>query len=130
MSQNVERRGADTVDRGKLFLSEMLDEQIGEHPHLAREMSARRPNDIDTTLVARRVASMRAKLVASPDYIRRCGAPETPDELAMHETLLQGTETWRLIDGSRVIAVRPPGSPLDTMEGTGELSARSKSHCC
>ena len=63
----------------------------------------------DSDLVARRVASMRAKLVASPDYIRRYGAPETPDELAMHETLLQGTETWRLMDGSRVIAVRPQG---------------------
>jgi DNA-binding transcriptional LysR family regulator len=63
----------------------------------------------DSNLVGRRVASMRSKLVASPDYIRRHGAPETPDELLTHEALLQGTETWRLLDGPRVITVRPHG---------------------
>jgi DNA-binding transcriptional LysR family regulator len=63
----------------------------------------------DSNLVARRVASMHAKLVASPDYIRRHGIPETPDELVTHEALLQGTETWRLMDGPRVITVRPQG---------------------
>jgi DNA-binding transcriptional LysR family regulator len=63
----------------------------------------------DSNLVARRVASMRAKLVASPDYIRRHGSPGTPDELLIHEALLQGTETWRLMDGPRVITVRPQG---------------------
>jgi DNA-binding transcriptional LysR family regulator len=63
----------------------------------------------DSNLVGRRVASMRSKLVASPDYIRRHGAPETPDELLIHEALLQGTETWRLMDGPRVITVRPQG---------------------
>jgi DNA-binding transcriptional LysR family regulator len=63
----------------------------------------------DSSLVARRVASMRAKLVASPQYIQRHGAPETPDELMIHEALLQGTETWRLMDGARVITVHPQG---------------------
>jgi DNA-binding transcriptional LysR family regulator len=63
----------------------------------------------DSNLMARRVASMRARLVASPDYIRRHGSPETPDELLIHEALLQGTETWRLLDGPRVITVRPQG---------------------
>ena len=63
----------------------------------------------DSNLVARRVASMHAKLVASPDYIRRHGTPETPDELVLHEVLLQGIETWRLMDGPRVITVRPQG---------------------
>jgi DNA-binding transcriptional LysR family regulator len=52
---------------------------------------------------------MRAKLVASPDYIRRHGTPETPDELLLHEALLQGADTWRLMDGPRVITVRPQG---------------------
>jgi DNA-binding transcriptional LysR family regulator len=52
---------------------------------------------------------MRSKLVASPDYIRRHGTPETPDGLLIHEALLQGTETWRLMDGNRVITVRPQG---------------------
>ena len=63
----------------------------------------------DSNLMARRVASMRARLVASPDYIRRYGSPETPDELLRHEALLQGTETWHLMEGPRVISVRPQG---------------------
>jgi DNA-binding transcriptional LysR family regulator len=63
----------------------------------------------DSSLVARRVASMRAKLVASPEYIRRHGAAETPDELMIHEALLHDTETWRLMDGARVITVHPQG---------------------
>jgi DNA-binding transcriptional LysR family regulator len=63
----------------------------------------------DSSLVARRVAWMHAKLVASPDYLRRHGTPETPDELLNHEALLQGTETWQLMDGRRVITVRPRG---------------------
>lgn len=63
----------------------------------------------DSSLVARRIASVRSKLVASPDYIRRHGTPETPDELLIHETLLQGTEPWQLVDGPRTITVRPPG---------------------
>jgi DNA-binding transcriptional LysR family regulator len=63
----------------------------------------------DSSLVARRIASMRAKLVASPEYIRRHGAPETPDELMIHEALLHDTETWRLMDGARVIIVHPQG---------------------
>ena len=63
----------------------------------------------DSNMLARRVASMRSKLVASPDYIRRHGTPETPDELVIHEALLQGTETWQLMDGPRAITVRPQG---------------------
>ena len=63
----------------------------------------------DSSLVARRIASMRSKLVASPDYIRRHGTPETPDELLVHEALLQGSEPWQLVDGPRTITVRPQG---------------------
>jgi DNA-binding transcriptional LysR family regulator len=63
----------------------------------------------DSNLVARRVACIHAKLVASSEYIQRHGAPETPDDLLMHEALLQGTETWRLMDGPKMITVRPQG---------------------
>jgi DNA-binding transcriptional LysR family regulator len=63
----------------------------------------------DSNLVARKVASIHAKLVASPEYIRRYGAPETPDDLLIHEALLRGRETWQLMDGSRMITVRPQG---------------------
>jgi DNA-binding transcriptional LysR family regulator len=63
----------------------------------------------DSNLLARRVASVHAKLVASPEYIQRHGAPETPDDLLIHEALLQGPETWWLMDGPKMITVRPQG---------------------
>jgi DNA-binding transcriptional LysR family regulator len=63
----------------------------------------------DSNLVARRIGPVGGKLVASPDYIRRHGAPETPDDLVAHEALLQGAETWRLIDGDKTVTVHPQG---------------------
>ena len=38
------------------------------------------------------------------------GAPETPDELGAHQALMQGTETWKLMDGDGVVTVHPRGS--------------------
>jgi hypothetical protein len=35
--------------------------------------------------------------------------PETPDELPNHEALMQGTETWRFMDGDKIISVNPRG---------------------
>ncbi|WP_307274931.1 LysR family transcriptional regulator [Labrys wisconsinensis] len=63
----------------------------------------------DSNLIARRVGPIHGRLVASPAYIREHGAPETPEGLVSHQALLQGTETWRFIDGDRTIAVHPQG---------------------
>lgn len=63
----------------------------------------------DSALVARRVAPIRGKLVASPDYIAAHGAPETPDQIPEHEAVMQGTEAWQFVDGDKVISVRPQG---------------------
>jgi DNA-binding transcriptional LysR family regulator len=63
----------------------------------------------DSNLKARRVASIRGQVVASPAYIRERGAPETPEDLPTHQALLQGTESWRLIDGDETITVHPQG---------------------
>jgi DNA-binding transcriptional LysR family regulator len=60
-------------------------------------------------MVARRIGPLYGKLVASPDYIRRHGAPETPEELAGHEALMQGTEAWQFLDGDEIITVHPRG---------------------
>ncbi|KAA0019532.1 LysR family transcriptional regulator [Salinicola corii] len=64
----------------------------------------------DSDLVARRVGPIYGKLVASPSYIEAHGAPATPDELVEHQALMQGTETWKLLDGDKTITVRPQGS--------------------
>src|ERR1700693_5121309 len=63
----------------------------------------------DSNLVARRIAPIRGKLVASPEYVREHGAPETPDQLLAHECLMQGAETWTFINGDRTITVHPQG---------------------
>lgn len=63
----------------------------------------------DSNLVARRVGAIYGKFVASPDYIKAHGAPETPEELLAHEALMQGTESWQLMDGDKIITVRPQG---------------------
>ena len=63
----------------------------------------------DSNLIARRVGPIFGKLVASPDYIKSNGAPETPGELIAHEALMQGTETWRFIDGDKIISINPRG---------------------
>lgn len=63
----------------------------------------------DSTLLSRRVGPLYVKLVASPEYITAHGSPETPDDLLAHQALLQGTESWQLMDGDRIITVRPQG---------------------
>lgn len=63
----------------------------------------------DSNLIARRVGPIHGKLVASPDYIERHGAPETPEELVTHQALMQGTETWQFVDGARILTVQPQG---------------------
>jgi DNA-binding transcriptional LysR family regulator len=63
----------------------------------------------DSNLIARRVGPVHGKLVASPDYIRAHGSPETPDELLSHQALMQGTETWQFLDGDKTISIHPQG---------------------
>jgi DNA-binding transcriptional LysR family regulator len=43
----------------------------------------------DSRLMSRNVGRFKLKIVASPDYLARCGVPETPDDLAHHQCLHQ-----------------------------------------
>lgn len=63
----------------------------------------------DSNLIARRVAPLYGKLVASPAYLAEHGAPETPDDLADHQAVMQGTEIWQFVDGEKIVSVRPQG---------------------
>ncbi|WJH41930.1 LysR family transcriptional regulator [Aliirhizobium terrae] len=63
----------------------------------------------DSNMIVRRVGPLYGKLVASPDYIRAHGAPETPDELSAHQALMQGMEAWQFMDGEKTITVYPRG---------------------
>lgn len=63
----------------------------------------------DSNLLARRVGPIYGRFVASPDYIKKHGAPETPEELLNHEALMQGTETWHVVSGDETISINPRG---------------------
>jgi DNA-binding transcriptional LysR family regulator len=63
----------------------------------------------DSTLIARRVGPIHGKLVASPEYIKTHGAPETPEELLSHQALMQGTETWQFTYGDKTVSIHPQG---------------------
>lgn len=64
--------------------------------------------DSSPSLIARRVGEIYGKLVASPDYIRRHGSPEKPDDIAAHQALV-GAEAWRFTEDDRIITVQPQG---------------------
>ena len=104
---------------GRQYISPLLPEFLARYPklrlyaHLSDEMQdlvgagydlAIRIGTLgDSSLVARRLASNRRMLCASPDYLRRHGRPRTPADLAHHEcVLLTGRDgrqdSWRLTD--------------------------------
>ena len=43
----------------------------------------------DSRLMSRNIGQFRLRIVASPDYLARCGIPDTPDDLEHHQCLLQ-----------------------------------------
>ncbi|HWU52074.1 MAG TPA: LysR family transcriptional regulator [Tahibacter sp.] len=51
------------------------------------DMAVRIAKLADSSLVARRIAPCRMLLVASPDYLRRAGEPQHPQELVAHNYL-------------------------------------------
>jgi DNA-binding transcriptional LysR family regulator len=60
----------------------------------------------DADVIARKISSTEAVLVASPDYVQRKGAPATPQALLTHEVLrlkAPGTtpRNWRLFNSAR-----------------------------
>jgi hypothetical protein len=52
---------------------------------------------------------MRGSLVATPEYLRQHGEPQTPEALLTHEALLQGAERWRFMDGDKIVTVHQRG---------------------
>lgn len=63
----------------------------------------------NSNLLARRVGSTPAVYVATPAYVERYGAPQTPEEFGTHEVVMQGNETWLAMDGDKVITLKPHG---------------------
>jgi DNA-binding transcriptional LysR family regulator len=49
----------------------------------------------DSTMTARHVAPSQRVLCASPDYLRRHGVPQTPEDLSAHQCIVYGARTTR-----------------------------------
>jgi len=63
----------------------------------------------DSSLVARHVGEMRRIVVASSDYLRQRGEPDTPEAIASHQTIQFGAVTaspdWRFVEDGHEIRV-------------------------
>jgi DNA-binding transcriptional LysR family regulator len=88
--------------------SDRVVDLIGERFDAAIRIGALK----DSTLVARRIAPVRAVLVASPAYLARHGRPSRPGDLATHECLIytgRANPDWQFRSGPRAISIRPNG---------------------
>lgn len=125
---------------GRECISPLLPEFMASHPHLRLythlsdemvdvvgagfDLAIRIGALGDSSLVARRIASNRRLLCASPGYLRQHGRPRAPQDLAKHDCLLLAgrngrQDVWRLTDRrGREHAVRVTGRFESTL---GEL---------
>lgn len=117
------------VDFATIFLTPLIVEFANLYPGISFEfdLTPRKvdlisePFDIairigepeNSTLIARRLASMTGQLYASPRYLERSGEPQDPDDLMHHDcigfpkdgiwTLHKGTETRQVQVGGRFV---------------------------
>lgn len=65
----------------------------------------------DSSLKARKLADIERIICASPDYLRRRGAPLSPEDLKAHECLVYSgaasPEIWRLVSGDNDACAAP-----------------------
>lgn len=115
---------------GRLWLAPLLPSFLHRYPGLQIEVNySERYVDLvaegydaalrvgtlrDSRLMAQRLGQHKRILCASPAYVERHGAPETPAQLAAHDCLefqgLASFPNWRLSDGSRFETVTARGS--------------------
>jgi DNA-binding transcriptional LysR family regulator len=117
------------VGFGRLHVSPIMSEYLNRHTEVSGDLrlSDRYVNLVedgvdcavrighlaDSSLVARHVGEMRRIVVASSDYLRRRGEPDTPEAIASHQTIQFGAMTagpdWHFArDGNEVRVVPTP----------------------
>jgi DNA-binding transcriptional LysR family regulator len=110
---------------GRLHVSPVMSAYLTRYPEVSGELrlSARLINLVedgvdlairighlaDSSLVARHVGEMRRIVVASHDYLKQRGEPNTPAAVASHETIQFGATTaqpeWRFVEDGREVRV-------------------------
>jgi DNA-binding transcriptional LysR family regulator len=82
------------------------------------DLAVRISNQLDDTLVARRIASCRSALCAAPAYLAAHAAIKTPDDLRAHHCLTHahvGRSEWRLQRDGHTVKI-PVSGPLQSNE--------------
>ncbi|MBB1251689.1 LysR family transcriptional regulator [Rhizobium sp. G21] len=78
----------------------------------------------DSNLTARKIGAFSAGLFANPEYLRIQGVPQKPSDLLEHQAILQGTESWKVSDGTRTVVVNGQGRfKADSAAGIAEGTA-------
>lgn len=81
----------------------------------------------DSDLLSRRLATMQLMVTASPDYIARRGAPQTPEDLRQHPclrySLLVDRHRWPLVHEDGRTVVIPVDGPLEADNGHAIVEA-------
>jgi DNA-binding transcriptional LysR family regulator len=72
----------------------------------------------DSSLTARKIGSGERMVVASPDYLERCGTPISPAELASHDAITYAQpvmdDEWRFRKGTAESSIRLEGRLMVT----------------
>ena len=138
-----------TSDLGQQHISLLLSEFVKKHPavtpclHLSDgvldiieegfDLAIRYGVLSDNRLVARKLATNRRVLCASPEYLKRKGTPKTPDELIHHDclTMVRAAEPlirwhFKTEKGVNTVMIQPTRSTNDgaltrqwALEGAG-----------
>jgi DNA-binding transcriptional LysR family regulator len=77
------------------------------------DLAVRITNTLDDAFVARRLATCRSVLCASPEYLARCGAPASAEDLKAHNCLTHAFGTralYRLRRGGQTLSVAVAGT--------------------
>ena len=77
----------------------------------------------DSNLVARRIAPFGGKLVASPGYLAKHGAPHDVDELLEHATINRINDEWSLMHDGERITVHPRNTRFTADNGAALVPA-------
>jgi DNA-binding transcriptional LysR family regulator len=109
------------VRHPQLAISASYSDRVADLVGEGFDVAVRMGNLADSSLVARRIASVHAFLVASPGYLARAGTPQTPADLAGHEAVPHGDNVWQFVRDGRRVTHRPRGR-FTADSGAAELA--------
>jgi DNA-binding transcriptional LysR family regulator len=94
-----------------LEIDVILDDRVIDLVAEGVDMALRMGELPDSAAVARKLASSRRSVIATPAYLERCGIPQTPAELGSHQALIysQASSGWTFKRGSAETSVSVHG---------------------